>query len=167
MQVSALRGIDWMGAPPKSKSWLSQYLGGKQKFTLLTRSTHWTFRRREVIVSTVNPPIQIKIQSSSHTDIFMSRFSLQPTFDTLQCGKPRFASPLLSGVVCHSGERGEGSQMFVRRGPPRSPSPYPFIYYLACEQAKCKPARIGKGEGDPFLAILFTLSAYREPVHRL
>ena len=97
----------------------------------------------------------------------MSRFSLQPTFDTLQCGKPRVASPLLSGVVCHSGERGEGSQMFVRRGPPRSPSPYPFIYYLACEQARCKPARIGKGEGDPFLVILFTLSAYREPVHRL
>ena len=39
--------------------------------------------------------------------------------------------------------------------PARSPSPYPFIYYLACEQAKCKPARRAKGKGNPFLAFFF------------
>ena len=80
-------------------------------------------------------------------DIFMSRFSLQPTFDTLQCGKPRFASPLIIDLelfVAH----GVGGRLLNKclygEVPPRSPSPYPFIYYLACEQAKCKPAKRGK-----------------------
>ena len=92
--------------------------------------------------------------------------SAKPTFDTLQFGKPRFASPSLSGVA-----QGEGggllNKCFYSEVPLRSPSPYPFIYYLACEQAKCKPARRGKGKGNPFLAIFFTLPPYREPVHRL
>ena len=82
----------------------------------------------------------------------MSRFSLQPTFDTLQYGKPRFASPFV--IWSCLSLRGGGGRLLNKclygEVPPRSPSPYPFIYYLACEQAKCKPARRGKGKGNPF-----------------
>ena len=96
----------------------------------------------------------------------MSRFSLQPTFDTLQYGKPRFASPFV--IWSCLSLRGGGGRLLNKclygEVPPRSPSPYPFIYYLACEQAKCKPARRGKGKGNPFLGIFFTLPPNREPV---
>ena len=73
------------------------------------------FRRREVIVSPV--------KSSSHTDIAMTRFSLQTnmqTFDTLQCEKSGFALPYYLELCLAQGEGGGGGatqQMFIRVQP--------------------------------------------------